>query len=716
VERSITARRSAFSPPPRPLSGAAAVALLAALGVSLAAPVGAAEPTANVIEYFNAGLGHYFMTASPDEAAMLDAGTVVSGWTRTGVEFGAFASASDRADAVPVCRFFGTPGRGPNSHFYTADAAECASVRQNPDWTYEGLAFYIDAPQGGRCAAGTTPVYRSFHAGTSVGDSNHRFLVDLTMHEKMAPTSILEGVVMCSPLSAAQVEADAVRLLAQATFGQSDAAIAHVKAIGVVGFLAEQFAAPASAYASYKYVPAGQAATFCATDPDPTCARDYYSLFLVQNEFFRQALAAPDQLRQRVAFALSQIMVTSGLDVREAYAMARYQQIFRDGAFGNFEDLLKRVTLSPVMGDYLNMVNNDKPKGEVQPNENYARELMQLFSIGVWELAQDGTRLTDASGAAIPTYDQDEIEGYAHVFTGWTYPPLPGQPARPHNPKNYLADMVPVEANHDTGAKTLIDGAAAAPGLTASADLANAIHSIFMHPNVGPFIGRQLIQKLVTGDPTPRYVARVAAVFDDDGGGVRGDLKAVVKAILTDPEARGAVKLDPGYGKLREPVLYVTGIARALNAASDGVYLSQQSAALGQNLFNPASVFSDYPPDYVVPGTSSVGPEFAIQNSSTAINRYNFANGIAFGTIAPLATLPGATGTKPDWSALAAVAGDASGLVDRLDLLLLNRTMPAAMKAVVVAAVNAIPATDPTLRAKTALYLVATSSFHQVER
>jgi hypothetical protein len=249
-----------------------------------------------------------------------------------------------------------------------------------------------------------------------------------------------------------------------------------------------------------------------------------------------------------------------------------------------------------------------------------------------------------------------------------------------------------------------------------SADLATALHSIVIHPNVGPFIGRQLIQKLVTGDPTPQYVGRVAAVFNDNGRGVRGDMKAVITAVLKDPEARGAAKLDPGYGKLREPVLYVTGIARALDAASDGVYLSQQSAALGQNVFRPASVFNYYPPSYVVPGTTSIGPEFAIQNSATAINRYNFGNGIAFGTIAPLGTLPGAIGTKPDWTTLAAIAGDAGALVDKLDALMLNRTMPAAMRTAVMTAVNAIPASDPTTRVKTALYLVGTSSFYQVER
>jgi len=517
--------------------------------------------------------------------------------------------------------------------------------------------------------------------------------------------------------SPAEVKADATRFLEQATFGPTDALVDHMIAVGIAGYLAEQFAAPVTRYSAYPYVPAGQQATFCATDPNPYCGRDNYTLFLLQNEFFRNALSGNDQLRQRVAFALSQIMVTSGLDINVAYGMATYQQIFLDHAFGNFEDILAKVTLSPAMGDYLNMVNNDKPSPGVNPNENYARELLQLFSIGVWELGHDGTPLLDPQGKAIPSYDQDTIEAFAHVFTGWTYPQLPGVAQRKHNPKNFLGDMVGVANNHDAGAKTpLLEGGSLPGGQPMQFELAAAIHNIFMHPNVGPFIGKQLIQKLVTGDPSRQYVARVAAAFDNNGLGVRGDMKAVIRAVLTDPEARGAVKLEPGYGKLREPVLYMTGIARALGAQTDGVFFGSQSSALGQRLFYPASVFNYYPPTYVVPGTTSVGPEFAIQNTSTAINRYNFANTLVFGTVPPIATLPGAIGTQPDWSALAAVAGDANALLGKLDALLLHGTMTAAARAAILPAITTIPATNPVLRAKTAFYLVATSSQYQVER
>jgi len=690
---------------------------IASVGTICAQSAAALEPTANVVEYYNASLNLFFATADPNEAAKLDQGFSGKGWTRTGVTWSAWANPGDSSTAVPVCRFSGAPGKVPSSHFYTADTNECEVVKQDPAWTFESIAFYIDVPQNGICKVGTTPVYQSFYPGTGASLSHQRFLPDLTMFERVAGSSILDGLVMCSPLSSAQVQADAVRLLEQSTFGPNDTLLAHVQSIGTQAFLDEQFATPASQYPAFKYVPAGQQATFCPTDPDPQCARDYYSLFLLQNGFFQNALSANDQLRQRVAFALSQILVTSGTDINLAYGMAKYQQIFLDNAFGNYEAILTKVTLSSVMGDYLNMVNNDKPADGVSPNENYAREVMQLFSIGVWELNQDGTLILDANGAPIPTYDQgDTVEGFAHVFTGWTYPVLPGVPSRKHNPKNFLGDMVPVDSNHDKGAKTLLNGVILPAGQSIQSDLTNAIHNIFMHPNVGPFIGKQLIQKLVTGDPTPQYVSRVAAAFNNNGQGVRGDMKAVINAILTDPEARGAIKLDAGYGKLREPVLFMAAAARAVNTASDGVYFQQQSTQLGQRLFYPASVFNYYPPTYVLPETAVLAPEFAIQNSSTAINRYNFTNTLSFGTIAPLATLPGAIGTKPDWTALSALAGNPNALLDKLNVLLLHGTMPAAMRASIVTAINAVAATDPLTRAKTAFYLVVTSPQYQVER
>ncbi len=242
-----------------------------------------------------------------------------------------------------------------------------------------------------------------------------------------------------TPRTAAQIEADAVRLLEQATWGPNAALVAHVQSAGAAAFLDEQFAAPQTRYTAFAPWPANKPDS-CVDDrslpvtPASYCARDNYTLFALQREFFRNAITAPDQLRQRVAFALSQILVTSGLDINQAYAMQRYQQILSDHAFGNFRNVLLRVTLSPVMSNYLDMANNLKPNPRtgVEPNENYARELLQLFSIGTVELRSDGTPLLDAAGKPVPTYDQDEIEGFAHVFTGWTYPTAPGGDAAQH--------------------------------------------------------------------------------------------------------------------------------------------------------------------------------------------------------------------------------------------------------------------------------------------
>ena len=327
-----------------------------------------------------------------------------------------------------------------------------------------------------------------------------------------------------------------------------------------------------------------------------------------------------------------------------------------------------------------------------------------------------GHTMLDANGQPIPSYSQESVEGFAHVYTGWTYPVLPPTAARTHNPKNFLGDMYPVASNHDTTAKELLQGIVSPAGLTIDQDLARALHNIFLHPNVGPFIGKQLIQKLVTGDPSPAYIGRVAAAFNNNGQGVRGDMRATVAAVLTDPEARGPRKLDAGYGKLREPVLYMTGLARIANARTDGVYLATQSGQMGQSLFYPTSVFNYYPPTYVVPATTNLGPEFALQNSSTSINRYNFANTLSFGTIAPNATLPGAIGTVPDWSALQAAAANTATLLDLLDAQFLHGTLTPAARAAITTAVNAVSASDPLTRAKTAFYLIGSSSQYQVER
>ena len=524
------------------------------------------------------------------------------------------------------------------------------------------------------------------------------------------------------PTPLVQAEADAVRLLEQATFGPNDASIQHVMDMGAVLWVEQQLSMAPTRYTAFTPWPSTRPDT-CVNDstlpltPTSYCQRDNYSLFQLQREFFVNALTAPDQLRQRVAFALSQILVTSGTEISLAYAMQRYQQILSDLAFGNFRDILTQVTLSPAMGRYLDMVNNLKPNTTtgVEPNENYAREFLQLFSLGTVELGPDGTPLLDSYGKTIAAYSQEDVEGFAHVFTGWTYPLAPGATARNLNPSYYDGAMNERTQYHDYSAKELIDGGAPA-NLTMSADLANAINVVFNHPNVGPFISKQLIQKLVTGNPSPEYVARVAAIFNNNGAGVRGDMRSVVRAILLDFEARGIAKDEPGYGRLREPAQFVVALARALNASSDGVFLRSQANAMLQPVFTAPSVFNFYPPDYVVPGTTILGPEFALQNTTTAFARINYVNSLVYSTINPDQSVYGATGTQPNWSSLTALAGNPAALVDKLNRLLLHGTMSAAAQSAVVTAINAVSAADTLGRAKAAFYLVATSSQYQVER
>ena len=711
------------------------VVMLAAvlLGQTVATSrVFAAEPTATVIEFYNTSLRHYFVTADPVEAGAVDGGAAGPGWIRTRGRFSAFRNAADAPGLLAVCRFYGSPEvdpatglrRGPNSHFYTSDAQECEQVKQDPGWKSEDIAFYIQGLTGTSCAAGSQPVYRSYNNGYVRNDSNHRYTTDLSVQGKMGAQGYSpEGVVMCAPLSTAQVEADMVRLLDQSTFGVSDASLARVKTLGVDGWLNEQFAATATKYPAYPFFPYTRpdSCVNASAPPytaDSFCARDNYTLFQLQRQFYLQGLSGADQLRQRVGFALAQIFVISGIEggLNQPYGMAEYQQMLRDSAFGNFEDLLTKVTLHPTMGKYLDMANNNKTTAGVQPNENYAREVLQLFSIGTIELNTDGTPILDAAGKPVPTYDQAEIDGFAHVFTGWTYPAQPGQPTRFNNVPYFIGQMVAIAANHDTGTKPLL-GATSPANLSAADDLKGALHNIFMHPNVAPFISRQLIQKLVTGNPTPGYVGRVAALFNDNGAKVRGDMNAVVRAILSDPEARGDLKIDPVYGKLREPSLYLLNILRGFNGQSDGTYMPRVDGSMLQPIFYPSSVFNYYPPDYIVPNSGALGPEFAIQNTSTAFNRINTVNTMVFSTlIAPEATVIGGTGTSLDFSSLQSLAANPSALVDKLDTLLLHRTMSSGMKSAIVAAVNAIPTTDTLNRARTAAYLVVTSSQYQVQR
>ena len=534
------------------------------------------------------------------------------------------------------------------------------------------------------------------------------------------PSALATGT---APVARGPARADVVRFLEQATMGPTEALVAHVSTVGFEKYLDEQLAAPSAGYPDLPAMPGNQQVG-CPEGSPATCVRDNYTMYPLQVRFFENALKGEDQLRQRVALALHEILVVSGVAIRQPSAMGPYLNMLHRNALGNYRTLLNDLTVSPAMGDYLDMVNNPAavPPANIPPNENYARELLQLFSVGVDLLNEDGTAVRDAQGLPVPAYEQEVIEELARVFTGWTYATAAGAAARKSNPPNYKApmwlyrDARGVDTTHDKGSKAILAYPGAPHAVLPSnqdgaVDLDQALDDVFLHPNVGPFFGRQLIQRLVTSNPSPAYVARVARVFGNDGRGVRGNLAAVVRAILLDPEARGPEKSDPQYGRLREPVLFVTNLCRALDATSDNV-LAAQANAMGQNVFNPPSVFSYFPPEYEV-RDGVLGPEFGIQSSTTTIARVNFVSALVFNGIGR-GTPTG--GTALDLSKLTPFATDPATLVAAVDRLLLHGTMTGEAASEVAAAVAAIPASSALTRVKTAVSLVASSPAYQVAR
>ena len=514
--------------------------------------------------------------------------------------------------------------------------------------------------------------------------------------------------------------ADATRLLDQASFGPTDAAVADVRSKNITGWVDSQLATPSTGYARIAFIDPNSAVG-CPTGSPSTCFRDNYTAFPVQLQFYVNAVNGADQLRQRVALAYSQIFVISGIDIKEAYGMREYQQMLLDNAFSNFRVLIERVTLSPAMGDYLDMVNNDKSNRArgTTPNENYGREILQLFSVGLFKLNPDGTTKTDAGGVPIPTYSQDTVEGFSFALSGWTYAPRPGATSKWVNLKYYLGDMVPFPDHHETGTKLLLEGVTVPAGQTPQQDLASALDNIVANTSVGPFIGRRLIEALVTSNPSPQYIARITAVFNDNGQGVRGDMKAVIRAILLDNEARGDAKTDITYGRLREPAQFVASVGRAFGTKTDGVYLNSQASTMGQTLFQPGSVFNFYPPDFPLPGSSTlVGPQFGLADAPTTDARFNFLNAMFYSAngIAADGSVANAIGTRIDLANLQALSGDATALVGKLDTLLDHTTMTATEKSAVASAVNALASSDTVNRARAAAYLVTAAPRYQIAR
>lgn len=479
-------------------------------------------------------------------------------------------------------------------------------------------------------------------------------------------------------------EVAAVRFLEQASFGATAASVARVRELGFSAYLDEQMVIPASGYI------------------DPLEGDDVHD---VKHQFFNNAINGPDQLRQRVAYALGQIFVVSAKDIGSVDAITSYQRMLLENTFGTYAKLLEEVTLHPAMGTYLNMVNN--AAGE-SPNENYAREVMQLFSIGTVKLATDGTPMLDAQGVPIPTYGQEDVEGMARALTGWTYPVAPGGVSRNRNPSYYYGRMVAVDSLHDQGVKILLDSVVLPAGQPAAADISAALDVIASHPNVAPFIGFRLIQHLVTSNPSGAYVQRVAAVFNNNAHGVRGDMKAVVKAILLDEEARRGDDPQAAQspdGRLKDPVLFVVGLLRSLGAVSTGTALPSYTSNMGLDVFAAPSVFNYYSPDYRIPGTDVLGPEFGIFISPYIVARDNFVITVVFGW---------ATSLSVDLSAWAELAADTTRLVDAIDTQMFHGTMLDATRSIIANTLEGLPNADNLTRARTALYLATTSAEYSI--
>jgi uncharacterized protein (DUF1800 family) len=497
----------------------------------------------------------------------------------------------------------------------------------------------------------------------------------------------------------------AVRFLNQATFGAVDADIDAARADWRIGWMRKQYALPAGS----SYFDRVNTFVSGSSIPSPSA---------LDQVIWHNYMTAPDQLRKRLGYALSQIFtVSTGEAGNGARPAAGFLDLLEKGAFGNFRTLLEDVTLSPSMGVYLSHLdnlkaeypNNDPTQTPIRvPDENYAREIMQLFTIGVVDLNLDGTT-KKVNGQERESYSEEDVQGLARVFTGYVLN------RRVSDALRYVAPMVFDATRHSAEPKVFL-GQTVAAGSSGAVSLKVALDTLFNHPNTAPFIGKQLIQRLVTSNPSPAYVQRVASAFVDNGQGVRGDMKAVFEAVLLDTEA-----MDPQHitspastvGKLREPVVRFTTVARSIGAnktttQSSVRELTNPATELAQSPLRSPSVFNFYRPGYVPPNTSlaaagMVGPEFQITTDSSLPGYVNFMNNFLEKSIGGLAM---------NLASEMALASDPTALVARLNLRLTNNAMSAATRDRIINAVSALPGTSDAqklARVRTALLMAAAS-------
>lgn len=530
------------------------------------------------------------------------------------------------------------------------------------------------------------------------------------------------------PTVAAPTSSEAGRFLTQASFGPTDASISAVQGSGYAAWIAEQLSLPVSG-SHLQHVEARLVELRAANPQAQLSANQFYE------SFWKQAATGPDQLRQRVKFALSQIFVVSlrdpAVDIRGA---ASYYDMLGANAFGNYRTLLEQVTLHPMMGVYLTYLANQKedPATGRKPDENYAREVLQLMSIGTAQLNADGTVRTDGAGAPLPSYTPDDVSGLAKVFTGFSWwspaPTAATYLGRNRDPSAVTRSMIAYPAYHSTSSKSFLG---MTTSVDAEGDLKAALDTIANHPNTGPFFSKQLIQRLVTSNPSPAYVGRVAAVFGNNGSGVRGDLAAVVRAILLDPEARDAnVSLGATAGKLREPVIRMTNWMRAFDAQSaSGSWLIPSTSAntsLSQSALAAPSVFNFWRPGYSPPNTrlggqGLLGPEFQLVDEVSVAGYLNTMQGAIDRGIG------NGNDVRASYGAEMALANDPAALTERMNTLLMYGRMSPSAKARIVDTIGTVPipaagsaqtAIDAALlnRVKLAIFLTMASPEYMVQR
>ncbi len=506
-------------------------------------------------------------------------------------------------------------------------------------------------------------------------------------------------------------DAQAARFLLQATLAASDAEIANVRSIGYSAWLDQQFAKPLLS-GNWDWLVA------MGVDKNPDASNNAIG---VDSQIWQRLLTAADSFRQRVTMALSEIFVVGFDGINNPYKqfkLAAYWDLLAANAFGSYRSLLEQITLNAAMGNYLNTAGNQKEDTSTgrQPDENYAREVMQLFSIGLYELNADGTPKTGAGGLPIETYSQDTVTQLARVFTGWNY----DRPKGDNTPEYARRPLTLSASKHSTLAASFL-GTTVPANTEGTAALKMALDTLAAHANVGPFIGRQLIQRLVTSNPSAAYVGRVSAAFNNNGQGVRGDLKAVLRAVLLDEEARTDANLTvAGFGKLREPVLRFVQWARVFGATSVTAQwnvgnTSDPANRLGQSPQRSPSVFNYFRPGYVPPN-SALGaagleaPEFQITNESSVAGYLNYMQ-TAIGN--------GHADIKPNYSAELALASNPAALVDRLNRLLCAYQLSEATRTLIVNTLTGMPGnsdSDKANRVYAAVMLVMSSPDYLVQR